>query len=234
MWIVRGNGMPKKIILLVLLLMIANAAFANRYYQAGEQYLSNYQYSSAIEQFKNAIRQYPNDYNSRIGLINAYLARAAYDFNTLKDYQKALNDSRSGLFYIKYYDSEGINATMQAAAEKTEKNIREILAIMKPDTSADGLLKTAKQLRNQGELPSSFIVYQQLVNTKYDKDASIASGDILRILKNPSLALVYYKKVLEKDPNNYDVLIKLGECYQETGSANLAAETFNKALSTKG
>ena len=226
--------MPKKIILLVLLLMITNTAFANKYYQAGEQYLNNYQYSSAIEQFKNAIRQYPNDYNSRVGLINAYLARAAYDFNTLKDYQKALNDSRSGLFYIKYYDNEGVNATMQAAAEKTERNIKEILNILKPDTSAEGLLKTAKQLRNQGEIPSSFVVYQQLINTKYDKEASIASGDILRIMKNPSLALVYYKKVLVKEPNNYDILIKLGECYQETGNANLAAENFNKALSISG
>ena len=231
LWLVKENSMAKKIILLILVLVLSNFAFANKYYQAGEQYLNNYQYSSAIEQFKNSLRQYPNDYNSRVGLINAYLARAAYDFNTLKDYQKALNDSRSGLFYIKYYDSEGINSTLQSAAEKTEKNIKEILSILKPDTSAQGLLKTAKLLRNQGELPSSFIVYQQLINTKYDNEAAIASGDILRILKNPSLAIIYYKKVIQKDPNNYEVLIKLGECYQETGNTTLAAENFNKALS---
>ena len=123
----------------------------------------------ADEQLVNFYGYNPDDYNSRVGLINAYLARSAYYFNTTKDYQKSLNDSRSGLFYIKYYDSEAINSTMQAAAEKTNKNIKEILNILKPDTSAEGLLKTAKQLRNQGELPSSFIVYQQLINTKYDK-----------------------------------------------------------------
>ena len=187
--------------------MLSSSAFANQYYQAGERYLSNYQYSSAIDQFKNALRQYPDDYNSRVGLINAYLARSAYHFNTTKDYQKALNDSRSGLFYIKYYDAEAISSTMQVAAEKTNKNIKEILNILKPDTSAEGLLRTAKQLRNQGELPSSFIVYQQLINTKYDKEAAIASGDILRVLKNPFLALVYYNKALRKAPNSYEAAL---------------------------
>ena len=65
--------------------------------------MSSYQYSSAITQFKNAIRQNPSDYESRIALINAYSSRAAYYYNTSKDYQKALNDSRSALFYIKYF-----------------------------------------------------------------------------------------------------------------------------------
>ena len=222
--------MLKKIFILSIILMSFRCAFADTYYEAGERYMKNYQYSSAIDQFKNALRQNPDDYNSRIGLINAYLARSAYNFNTAKDYQKSLNDSRSGLYYIKYYDNSNVNITLQAAAEKTEKNIKEILNILKPNTSPEGLLSSAKQLRNQSELPSSFIVYQQLMNTKYDKEATIASGDILKILKNPSMAIVYYNKLLRAEPNNYEVLIKIGECYQETGNASLAAESFNKAL----
>ena len=222
--------MPKKILLICLLLVIANPVFSNSYYELGEKYLNNYQYSSAIDQFKNSLRQYPNDYNSRVGLINAYLARAAYHNNTEKNYQKALNDSRSALFYIKYYEDGAVNSSLQSAQEKIEANIKELLNILKSNTTPEGLLSTAKQLRTQSELPSSFIVYQQLIGTKYDKEASIASGDILKVLKNPSRAIVYYNKVLKSEPNNYDLLVKLGECYQETGNANMAAEIFNKAM----
>ena len=125
-------------------------------------------------------------------------------------------------FLLKYF--------VRKTDEIVERNIKEILNILKPNTSAEGLLASAKQLRNQSELPSSFIVYQQLMNTKYDREATIASGDILKVLKNPSLAIVYYNKILRTEPNNYDVLIKIGECYQDVGNASLAAESFNKAL----
>ena len=222
--------MPKKIFLLCLFLIFANSAFSNPYYDLGEKYLNNYQYSSAIEQFRNSLRQYPTDYNSRIGLINAYSARAAYYNNTAKDYQKALNDSRSALFYIKYYDNGSINASLQNAQVKFENNIKELLNILKPNTTPDGLLLSAKTLRGQSELPSSFIVYQQLLNTKYDKEATVASGDILRILKNPSRAIVYYDKALKTEPDNYELLIKIGECYQESGNSKAAVESFNKAM----
>ena len=223
--------MPKKLLILCLLFLVANPAFSSSYYELGEKYLNNYQYSSAIEQFKNSLRQYPDDYNSRVSLVNAYLARAAYYNNTAKDYQKALNDSRSALFYIKYFGDGAENASLQSAVEKIEKNIKELQTALKPNSTAEGLLSTAKQLRNQGELPSSFIVYQKLINTDYDFDASVASGDIMKILKNPKGALAYYTKAIKKEPNNYDLLIKIGECYQDTGNPELAAENFNKAMS---
>lgn len=223
--------MPKKFIVLVLLLFLTNFAYSNNYYVLGTKYLNSYQYTSAIEQFKNAIRQYPEDYNSRIGLINAYSARASYNFKTLKDYQKTLNDLRSALFYIKYYGDGATTTSLQSAEASTNKNIKEITTLLKSNTSPDGLLTTAKTLRNQGELPSSFVVYQQLMNSKYDKEASIASGDILKVLRNPSLAIVFYNKILRLEPNNFDLLVKIGECYQEIGNTKLAADNFNKALS---
>ena len=102
--------------------------------------------------------------------------------------------------------------------------------ILKPNTTPEGLLNSAKTLRAQSELPSSFIVYQQLLNTKYAKEANIASGDILSALKNPSKAITYYENALKSEPDNYNLLIKIGECYQETGNTSLAAESFNKAM----
>lgn len=222
--------MPKKIILTLLLMSLAGYGLADSYYEMGTQYLNNYQYTSAITQFRNSLRQYPTDYNSRVGLINSYLARATYYNNTSKDYQKALNDLRSALFYLKYYEDGAVNASLQSATEKTENNINELLSVLKPNTTPDGLLLTAKQLRYQSELPSSFLVYQQLMGTKYDKEATIASGDILKILRNPSRAIVYYNKALKSEPNNYDLLTKIGECYQEAGDTNAAADAFNKVM----
>lgn len=223
--------MLRKILLFVSLFAVSLPAYSNAYFDLGEKYFNNKQYTSAIEQFKNSLRQYPNDYKSRIALINAYSARATYYNNTLKDFQKALNDSRSALYYLKYCDKGAINPSLQNAMLKFENNIKELNLQLKTDNSVEGLYNSAKRLRIQSELPSSFIVYQQLMNTKYDREATLASGDILRILKNPTEAIVYYDKALKADPNNYNLLIKIGECYQEIGKAELAAEKFNKALS---
>lgn len=223
--------MPKKILIICFIILFTNFySNANTYYDNGTKLMNSYQYTSAIEQYKNAIRQYPNDYNSRIGLINAYSKRASHNYKTLKDNQKTLNDLRSALFYVKYYGDGAVTPPLQSAQASLEKNIKELLNIMKPDTSAEGLLASAQQLRKQGELPSSFIVYQQLINTKYDKAATTESGDILNALKNPSLAIVYYNKLLRTEPDNYDVLIKMGECYQQIGNTTLATENFNNAL----
>ena len=71
------------------------------HFDLGQQYLTNYQYSGAITEFKSALRINYLDNSARIGLINAYLARATYYANQDKNYDKAANDFRSALFYLK-------------------------------------------------------------------------------------------------------------------------------------
>ena len=62
------------------------------HYDLGQQYLSNYQYSGAITEFKSALRINYLDNSARLGLINSYYA------NTDHDYKKAADDYRAALF----------------------------------------------------------------------------------------------------------------------------------------
>ena len=78
----------------------ASGAFAE-HYNAAQNFLMQNQYSSAIVEFRKAMKINYLDNSARIGIINSYLARAAYYANTEKDYDRAANDFRSALFYLK-------------------------------------------------------------------------------------------------------------------------------------
>ena len=77
-------------------------AFAE-HYNAAQNYLLQNQFSSAIAEFRKAMRINYLDNSAQIGIINSYLARGAYYANVEKNYDKAANDYRSALFYLKLY-----------------------------------------------------------------------------------------------------------------------------------
>ena len=62
--------------------------------------------TSAITEFRKALRINYLDNSARISLINSYLARATYYANQEKNYEKAANDFRSALFYLKIYPTK--------------------------------------------------------------------------------------------------------------------------------
>jgi len=82
-----------------------SGAFAE-HYNAAQNYLTQNQYSSAIVEFRKALRINYLDNSARIGIINAYLARATHYANTEKNFEKAANDFRSALFYFKMYPDD--------------------------------------------------------------------------------------------------------------------------------
>ena len=77
----------KKILFTLAVLFAVNTVFSNDFYEQGMRYMNSYQYSSAITEFKNALRINYMDNSARIGLINAYIARATYSANAEKKYQ---------------------------------------------------------------------------------------------------------------------------------------------------
>ena len=81
----------------------APAAMFAQYYDAGQNYLAQGQYSSAILEFRKALGINYLDNSARIGLINSFLARATYYANQEKNYDKSANDFRSALFYLKIF-----------------------------------------------------------------------------------------------------------------------------------
>ena len=90
---------------LLISISAAKADFAEHYDMA-QQYLSQYQYSSAIVEFRKALRINYLDDSARVGLVNSYLARGTYFANKDKNWESAANDYRAALFYLKYYRLE--------------------------------------------------------------------------------------------------------------------------------
>ena len=61
--------------------LCASAGAFAEHYNAAQSYLMQNQYSSSIVEFRKALRINYLDNSARIGLINAYLARATYYAN---------------------------------------------------------------------------------------------------------------------------------------------------------
>ena len=88
---------------LSLQVMAAPSSQFAQHYDAAQNFLSQGQNSSAIVEFRKALRINYMDNSARIGLINSYLSRAAYYANQEKNYEKSANDFRSALFYLKMF-----------------------------------------------------------------------------------------------------------------------------------
>ena len=120
--------MKKALFLLVLMLLLSPCTFAytndnpervNIYYNNGVTYFKDKKYSSAILEFKKVIRQRPYDKTVQNALAMAYLARAQYYIDSEKAYKKAINDLRSALTYLKYWD--GAPDSSKAVLHKKQK-----------------------------------------------------------------------------------------------------------------
>ena len=79
------------------------AADFKEHFDLGQSYLSQYQYSGAIDEFKSALRINYLDNSARIGLVNSYLSRGTDYANKDRNWQKAADDYRSALFYLMYF-----------------------------------------------------------------------------------------------------------------------------------
>ena len=101
----------------------------NPNYVQGRKYLETSQYSSAIVEFKKALRENPNDYSTIVALSNAYNGRAVYYNNTAKNTQKAANDLRSAIFYTKYFNTTQ-SSSLQNSINAMETNLKALLESM--------------------------------------------------------------------------------------------------------
>ena len=94
--------LKKALIYSTFLCAIATPALASfgEHYTLGQEYLSNYQFASAIIEFQSALKINYLDNSARIGLINSYLANGSFLANKNKDYASAADCYRSALFYF--------------------------------------------------------------------------------------------------------------------------------------
>lgn len=234
----------KKIIWLIAFSLIINTAVyaqtvyddnyeENPNYVQGLKYLETSQYTSAINEFKKAIRVNPKDASALVGLSNAYNLRAEYYNNTVKAVNNAISDIKSAIFYSKYYKPDDINAISPQSVAQMEKILNTMESSSKADISSSGRAKTAKASRTKGEFAAAGYDYYKLADdTKYKSEANIALGDIYKILNRPDKSVQFYRNALAVDTSNTDVHLKLARTYEELDDYNSALKEYSYALSS--
>lgn len=232
-YVQKGFIMKKSLLILfgaVLLIQPCHATF-KEHFDLGQQYLSNYQYSGAITEFRSALRINYLDNSARIGLINSYLARGTYYANNEKNWQKAADDYRAGLFYLIYYPNATAVANSSQAISQVTSNLNRCLANMEFNTSAANRFKTAKELRAAGNFAAAGYEYNQTLSDKtYIKESFEEIGNIMMLLGNNPKAAEYYKKAVAVDPNNIPLRLAYAKILDKNGNGDAAVEEYNYIL----
>lgn len=206
-------------------------AFAEHYNQA-QNYLMQSQYSSAIVEFRKALRINFLDNSARIGLVNAYLARATYYANQEKNYDKAANDFRSALCYLKIYPAK--EQTVQNSAgmiASATENLNQCLKVISFDTTAGSRYKRAEELRAIGNFSASIYEFSQAAkNEKLAGDSNIQIADLLKLLGNEPRSADYYKIALDLKPGDGVLRMKYARTLDKLGRYDEAVTQYNEAL----
>lgn len=214
----------------LVLLLLSNCAFAGfkEHFDLGQQYLSNYQYSGAITEFKNALRINYMDNSARIGLINSYISRATYYGNTERNYQKASDDYRSALFYMQYYP---LKISSQQYIPQVTANLNTRLSQINYDRSPQNRFNTAKQLRAEGNFSAAAYEFNQaLADRSLQQESFEQIGDIMKLLGNNPKAGEYYRKALAVAPDNIPLRFSYAKILDSLGNEHDAIQEYNYVL----
>lgn len=224
--------MIKKVLLsAVCVCGMALSAFAgfSEHYTRGQEYLKNYQYSSAITEFQSALKINYLDNSARIGLVNSHLANGAFLANKQNDFESAADNYRSALFYLLYYPDS--NSSNSGAISQVKSNLEKCLNEIKFDKSAQNRFKTAQELRAEGNFSAAGYEYMQtLGDRRFVKDSFEQMGDIMKILRNNPKSVEYYRKAVALAPDDINLRLSYAKMLDFTGEEDLAVNEFNKIL----
>jgi len=210
----------------------ASAGAFAQHYEAAQNYLTQSQYSSAIVEFRKALRINYLDNSARIGLINAYLARATYYANQDKNYDKAANDFRSALFYLKIYPNKE-QAVQNSAGmiASANENLNQCLKVISFDTTAGSRYKKAEELRAIGNLSAAAYEFSKAAQSeKLAGESNIQIADLLKLLGNETRSADYYKTALDLRPNDGVLRMKYARTLDKLGRYDEAVSQYNEAL----
>lgn len=233
----KGANMRKslaalaKISLIVCLLNGTVFAGFREHFDLGQNYLSNYQYSGAITEFKSALRINYLDTSARIGLTNAYLARATEYANKDKNWAKAADDFRSAIFYLQYYpNAAAVNNHAQTISQATH-NLDQCLDILGFDNSPENRFNTAKRLRAEGNFAAAAYEFNQALGSKNLQKSSFEQvGDIMKLLGNEPRAAEYYKKAVAVDPTDINLRLTYAKILDNQNDPEGALKEYSYVL----
>lgn len=202
------------------------------HYTKGQQLYYNAQYSSAIDEFKQALSQRQNDNSSRIGLINSYLARGTYLANYESNYKEASNDFRSALYYLKYYVENDVAMNSLSSISSAANSLKYCEKQYGADLSPAGHMKTAKELDELGNYAAAIYEYEQIINQPaYRQKALERIASMMAITKNYNKSSEYYKLVIDTNPDDIMVRLRYANVLDKLGDTKGASEQYNFVLS---
>lgn len=237
MYRVKGANMKKPLITLAklsLILCLTNGvAFADfrEHFDLGQNYLSNYQYSGAITEFKSALRINYLDTSARIGLVNSYIARGTEYANKDKAWAKAADDYRSALFYLKYYPNSSAAQNSGQAISQITNNLERCLEEINYDITPQNRFNKAKQLRAEGNFAAAAYEFNQSLGSKELQKSSFEQvGDILKLLGNEPKAAEYYKKAVAVGPSDLNLRLTYAKTLDNIGQSDDALKEYSYVL----
>lgn len=220
-----------KLSLIVCLLNAPALADFREHYDLGQNYLSQYQYSGAITEFKSALRINYLDTSARIGLVNSYLARGTEYANKDKSWAKAADDYRSALFYLMYYPNPSSTQNSAQAINQVSNNLERCLDEINFDRSPQNRFDTAKRLRAEGNFAAAAYEFNQsLGGRELQKSSFEQIGDIMKLLGNEPKAADYYKKAVAVGPTDLNLRLAYAKILDNTGSSDEAIKEYSYVL----
>lgn len=229
--------MKKILILFTVFIFTYNCSLANDfkiYYDNGQNFYNSSQFTNAISEFKKALRINYKDNSARIGLVNSYLARGTYYANNTEDYEKAANDFRSALFYLKYYPEEQDVQNSIAAIQTTIDNLEQCMNSLEESRLAQERYNRGVVLRKNGNLPAAGYEFLQVIdsdNKELNAKAYTQIGEIMAVLDNTPKAEKYYKQAISLNGNDINLRLRYARILDKLGKDNLSVNEYNYILS---
>lgn len=212
--------------------LAASSAQFMEHYDAGQNFLAQGQYSSAIGEFRKTLRINYMDNSARIGIINSYLARATYYANQEKNYEKSANDFRSALFYLKMFPvkEQAVENSAGMIASANE-NLNQCLKVTGFDKTASSRFKKAEELKNIGNFSAaSYEFLQAAQNEKLAPIAYTNIADLMKLLANETRSADYYKMALDLTPSDNTLRMKYARTLDKLGRYDEAVVQYNSTL----
>lgn len=217
----------------IIMCLLSGSAQADfkEHYDLGQSYAAQYQYPSAIEEFKSALRINYMDNSARIGLINSYLALGTDRANKDKNWSKAADDFRSALFYLKYYPGQSTASNSAGVITQTENNLETCLENAGYDFASQNRYNTAKRLRAEGNFPAAGYEFMQALGDKSLQKSSFEQvAEIMKVLGNTPKSAEFYKKAIAVAPTDLKLRLEYAKILDKNNSTDEALTEYAYVL----
>lgn len=205
------------------------------YYDQGVKFYNSGEYTKAIEQFTQALKMAPENAAIRNNIAVSLISRGTYYHNTAKNFEEAIDNYLSAIYYLKYDAPKDAPQSQNAPGNLSiaYKNYSNALASMgvKINTPAFHINK-AKEYRAKGKFRSAIVEYfMALEKSPADTSYYEAIGDMYMILQNDYRASQAYDKISATKPGNAQLYVKIGMANEKNNNLNEAIKSYDKATS---